>query len=56
MSCRAGFKKSTVLLISHSSSIMKDFCQHGVVMEDGRLLEFGSLEDAISYYEASQGG
>ncbi|PSJ51760.1 ABC transporter ATP-binding protein [Kumtagia ephedrae] len=49
-------KDSTVLLISHSTSIMKEFCQHGVVMENGRLLEFGSLNKAIKYYEASQGG
>lgn len=47
-------KDSTVLLISHSTSIMKEFCQHGVVMEKGRLLEFGSLNKAIKYYENSQ--
>jgi capsular polysaccharide transport system ATP-binding protein len=44
-------RSSTVLLVSHSVAIMKDFCQHGVVMEDGRLINFASLDDAIGYYE-----
>jgi len=44
-------RKSTVLLVSHSASIMKDFCQHGVVMENGKLVSFPSLKDALAYYE-----
>lgn len=46
-------KNATVLLISHSASIMKEYCQHGIVLENGRLLEFSSLNKAIKYYEAS---
>ncbi|WP_442579175.1 ABC transporter ATP-binding protein [Mesorhizobium sp. ASY16-5R] len=46
-------QNSTVLLVSHSSSIMKEFCQHGIVVEGGRLLEFSSLTKAIKYYESS---
>ncbi|MDQ6437594.1 ABC transporter ATP-binding protein [Mesorhizobium sp. LHD-90] len=46
-------KNATVLLISHSASIMKEFCQHGVVLENGRLLEFSSLNRAIKYYESA---
>jgi capsular polysaccharide transport system ATP-binding protein len=45
-------QNSTVLLVSHSSSIMKEFCQHGIVVEGGRLLEFSSLTKAIKYYES----
>jgi capsular polysaccharide transport system ATP-binding protein len=48
-------KDSTVILISHSSSIMKEFCQHGIVLENGRLIDFPSIDGAIKYYEASQG-
>lgn len=43
--------KSTVILISHSAQLMKEFCNHGIVLEGGRLLEFPSLNRAIQYYE-----
>ncbi|MBS3648540.1 ABC transporter ATP-binding protein [Pseudaminobacter sp. 19-2017] len=46
-------KNSTVLLISHSRGIMKDFCQHGVVLEAGRLIQFSDMDEAIEYYESS---
>ncbi len=48
-------KDSTVLLISHSSSIMREFCQHGVVLERGNLLEFSSIGKAIKRYESVTG-
>jgi capsular polysaccharide transport system ATP-binding protein len=48
-------RNSTVLLVSHSPSILREFCSHGVVVEDGRLLHFDTLDDAISYHETSQG-
>ncbi len=48
-------RNSTVLLVSHSPSILREFCSHGVVVEDGRLLHFDRLDDAITYHETSQG-
>ena len=48
-------KDSTVIMISHSSSIMKEFCQHGVVLDQGKLIDFPSIDGAIKYYEALQG-
>jgi capsular polysaccharide transport system ATP-binding protein len=42
---------STVLLVSHSSSLMKDFCDHGCVLIEGRLVEFNRLDEAIAVYE-----
>jgi capsular polysaccharide transport system ATP-binding protein len=44
-------ESATVILVSHSSSLMKDFCEHGVVLEDGTLKDFPTLDDAIAYYE-----
>ena len=43
-------KTATVLLVSHSNSLMREFCDYGMVMEDGQLHDLGNLEDAISYY------
>jgi len=45
--------KSTVVMVSHSAPIMKEFCSHGIVLEGGRLCEFASLDDAIQHYESS---
>jgi capsular polysaccharide transport system ATP-binding protein len=44
-------ESATVILVSHSNTLVRDFCTHGVVLEDGTLLDFPNVEDAISYYE-----
>ena len=43
--------ESTVIMVSHSVSTMKEFCEHGAVLLDGRYHEFADMEDAISVYE-----
>lgn len=47
-------KDSTVILISHSNSLMRDFCDYGVVLSDGKLTNQGKLEDAIAAHEDAQ--
>jgi capsular polysaccharide transport system ATP-binding protein len=44
-------QSSTVLLVSHSNVLMRDFCQHGVVLEQGKLHSFTGIDEAIDYYE-----
>lgn len=42
----------TVLFVTHSTSAAKDFCERGLVIEKGKKLFDGSIEDAIQYYES----
>lgn len=42
---------ATVIMISHSASLMKEYCVRGLVLERGRLLEFSNIDEAIKYYE-----
>lgn len=44
-------KHATVILVSHSPGLMRGFCDHGAVLENGKLLRFESISDAISYYK-----
>jgi capsular polysaccharide transport system ATP-binding protein len=42
---------ATVIMISHSPSLMKEYCVRGLVVDSGRLLEFPNIDEAIAYYE-----
>ena len=41
----------TVLFVTHSSSMAQEFCSRGIVLDDGKLLFDGPIEDAIAYYD-----
>lgn len=43
--CRA------LVLASHSSNIIKEICTHGLVMEAGRSLFLGKVDDALKFYD-----
>jgi|SRR5680860_70010 len=43
--CRA------LVLASHSGNILKEFCTHGLVLERGRVLFLGKINDALKFYE-----
>ncbi len=47
---------STVILISHNAALMKEYCDRGIVLESGRILEFDDIDAGIDYYENMQGG
>lgn len=42
----------TLLFVTHSLSTAKDFCQKGIVLEKGKKLFEGSIDDAIDYYDS----
>ncbi|MFD2237985.1 ABC transporter ATP-binding protein [Aureimonas populi] len=42
---------ATVILVSHSAGLLREFCETGCVLEGGRLRRFNRIEDAFSYYE-----
>jgi ABC-type polysaccharide/polyol phosphate transport system ATPase subunit/cyclophilin family peptidyl-prolyl cis-trans isomerase len=43
--CRA------LVLASHSNSILQEICTHGMVMDAGRTLFFGKIDDALKFYD-----
>lgn len=47
------FKKNnvTMIIVSHTLDYMKEFCENGLVIDDGREIYFGDLEGAVSLYQ-----
>lgn len=42
----------TFLFVTHSIATARDFCSRGIVLEKGKLLFDGDIEEAIAFYEA----
>jgi capsular polysaccharide transport system ATP-binding protein len=55
--CRKAFEqrsgRSSVIIVSHQINTIKDYCQRCAVLSGGRLLEFGSVDEARRAYEAA---
>lgn len=55
--CRKVFSErlvdSDVVMVSHSTSTIRDYCKAGIVLEDGRMSYFENVEDAIEAHEAN---
>lgn len=47
-------KESTLILISHSDSILKEFSEVGAVLHKGNLDFYDGINDAIKVHEANQ--
>lgn len=47
-------RKATVILISHTNSLVRDFCKKGAVVDGGKLKFFDDIEDAIKVHECNQ--
>ena len=47
------FKKNkvTMVIVSHSLDYIKEFCEKGLVLQDGKQVYFGSLNQAITAYQ-----
>ena len=41
----------TVLFVTHSSASAKKFCKRGIVLEHGKNVFDGAIEDAMAFYE-----
>ena len=44
---------SDVVMVSHSPSTLRDYCETGVVLEDGALTYYDNLEEAIAIHEGN---
>lgn len=42
----------TVLFVTHASSMAKQFCRRGIVLDAGRKVYDGAIGDALSFYES----
>jgi capsular polysaccharide transport system ATP-binding protein len=42
--------ESGMLLVSHNPTTIRKFCDSGLVLRDGQLTIFDSLDDAVDYY------
>lgn len=43
----------TVLFVTHSMSMAKEFCTRGIVLKKGKLLFDGNINDAVKFYETN---
>jgi len=55
--CRRAFAarrdRSSVIIVSHSLSTIRSYCEHCAVLKNGQLLYFDSIDDAQRVYEAA---
>jgi capsular polysaccharide transport system ATP-binding protein len=58
--CNAVFqerlKDSDVIMVSHSVSTIREYCDCGVVLESGKLTYYDDVEDAIKQHELNMKG
>lgn len=47
---------SDVIMVSHSTSTIREYCQSGVVLENGKLTYFDDVEDAIRLHDRNMKG
>ena len=40
------------LLVSHSLPVLREMCDSGIVLSDGRLSYFEDVKEAIGYYQS----
>ncbi len=47
------FKKNnvTMIIVSHTLDYIKEFCEKGLVLDEGRQVYFGNLDEAIAAYQ-----
>lgn len=41
----------TLLFVTHSTSVAKEFCKRGMVMNGGKIIFDGDIKDAIQEYK-----
>lgn len=43
----------TVLFVTHSTGTAKEFCHRGIVIQKGKSMFSGGIEEAVDFYTAS---
>ena len=44
----------TLLFVTHSLRTARDFCKRGLVLEKGKKLFEGDIDEAIEFYDSKQ--
>ncbi len=44
-------RQASVIMVSHDERALKDFCQSGILINDGKAYWFDHLEDALQAYK-----
>jgi capsular polysaccharide transport system ATP-binding protein len=47
-------KHANIIMVSHSDSTLRDYCDMGAVLHEGRLTLYDNLVDAISHHKENQ--
>ncbi|STZ76018.1 ABC transporter ATP-binding protein [Bergeriella denitrificans] len=45
-------KDRSIILVSHSVSAMKQYCDNAMVLEDGHMSRFDNMDEAYAYYNS----
>ncbi|MGF6148696.1 Polysialic acid transport ATP-binding protein KpsT [Kingella potus] len=45
-------KDRSIILVSHSDSAVKQYCDNALVLESGRMYSFNNMEEAYKYYNS----
>jgi len=55
--CAAAFKakaeKADIIMVSHAPNVIRQYCDAGVVLENGRLDYYDNVEKALAAHEAN---
>ena len=43
-------KNSTLIIVSHNVNNVAKFCGKALVLDNGKFLEFNTLDDSVNYY------
>ena len=43
--------KVTFLFVTHSTAAAKEFCRRGIVLDKGKIILDGEIEESIGFYE-----
>ena len=46
-------EKRTVILVSHDTGVLQEYCTNGILLENGRIVESGSIKQVLNKYQAS---
>lgn len=52
---RARLKQSSAVVVSHSMGLIREICDRGAVLENGKLTLFEDIDEAISRHEQNMG-
>ncbi len=45
-------KDRSIILVSHSHSAMKEYCNNAMVLDQGKLYQFDTMDEAYQYYHS----